>query len=815
MTKIKNINLLFFFIYYSIFGFLINIIFKGKFFEFLYENGFEVILKYIFVGNTTWLLKHVRMADENFYYLYFSFFIFIIGIYFLINLRKIIFSRNFIIKNDFFDSSKLNKKEVFIYVMLAAGLSLFLELSIIRIHSSYLHFFSFLKNISLISCFLGLGVGYSLKNFKLYSLNWIFPLFALQIIMLFFLNQTPVATILINPIAEQLTMGQDTARGISHLLLIYIFIVFIYLLNAMCFVPIGHLISKLMSNVESLTAYGLNLVGSFLGILFFVLLSFLLTPPVVWILVSFLVFLFITKNSFQKNLLSTICVLLLTIILTMDLEKPLSFSELKEKKQTIYSPYQNITIEHIASPLNPVIIQSSHLFFQAILNLSEDLTFKNDMDVHESKRIMGHSIHIDHEREFYELPYLIFNKKPEKILIVGSGAGNDVAAANRFNIQHIDAVEIDPVIADVGAKYHPEFPYDNEKVNLIINDARSFIKDTKNKYDAIIYGLLDSQTNLSSKGGIRLDSYVYTVEAFIESKNKLNENGFIYLSFFVQTPELGYKIFKMLEKSFGYKPLVLKSEVNDRYVFVTTKNKMNLNFEKLKYFKKYEVFNKENLFKIDLSYDDWPFIYMPSKVYPITYLSIVFLLLISSIFFINKITKIKSNKFSFTCFFLGAGFMLIETKSITETAKIFGSTWLVTSIVISAILLMAFIANYLVIKRIKISSFQTYFLLFLSLLLGYYFPTYGFELIQKDIVKVVLPVILALPILFSGLAFSKELFKLNSVSQALSSNILGAMFGGFLEYNSMYFGLSFLYVIAGFLYLSAFVFSLSKFKIVN
>ena len=99
MNKIKNINLLFFFIYYSIFGFLINIIFKVKFFEFLYENGFEVILKYIFVGNTTWLLKHVRMADENFYYLYFSFFIFIIGIYFLINLRKIIFSRNFIIKN--------------------------------------------------------------------------------------------------------------------------------------------------------------------------------------------------------------------------------------------------------------------------------------------------------------------------------------------------------------------------------------------------------------------------------------------------------------------------------------------------------------------------------------------------------------------------------------------------------------------------------------------------------------------------------------------------------------------------------------------
>ena len=206
---------------------------------------------------------------------------------------------------------------------------------------------------------------------------------------------------------------------------------------------------------------------------------------------------------------------------------------------------------------------------------------------------------------------------------------------------------------------------------------------------------------------------------------------------------------------------------------------------------------------------------MPSKVYPITYLSIVILLLISSAFFINKVTNIKTSKFSFTCFFLGAGFMLIETKSITEMAKIFGSTWLVTSIVIGVILLMAFIANYLVIKKIKISSLQTYLLLFLSIFLGYYFSSYGFDLIQKDIIKILFPLILALPILFSGLAFSKELFKLNSISQALSANILGAMFGGFLEYNSMYFGFSFLYVIAGFLYLSAFVFSLSKSKIVS
>ena len=65
------------------------------------------------------------------------------------------------------------------------------------------------------------------------------------------------------------------------------------------------------------------------------------------------------------------------------------------------------------------------------------------------------------------------------------------------------------------------------------------------------------------------------------------------------------------------------------------------------------------------------------------------------------------------------------------------------------------------------------------------------------------PILLTLPILFSGIAFSKEILKINSTSQALSANILGAMFGGFLEYNSMYFGFGSLYILAGVIYLLA------------
>ena len=203
---------------------------------------------------------------------------------------------------------------------------------------------------------------------------------------------------------------------------------------------------------------------------------------------------------------------------------------------------------------------------------------------------------------------------------------------------------------------------------------------------------------------------------------------------------------------------------------------------------------------------------MPLKVYPLTYFFVVIILILSSIMFLNRIIKIKKTDFSFICFFLGAGFMLIETKCITEMAKIYGSTWMVTSIVIAVVLIMAFVANLLVIKKIRLKVLHVYSLLIISLFVGYFSSLIGFNLINQKIFNLFFPIILTLPILFSGIAFSKELSKLNSASQAISANILGAMLGGFLEYNSMYFGFSSLYFLAGFLYLLAFLFYFIKYK---
>jgi hypothetical protein len=69
--------------------------------------------------------------------------------------------------------------------------------------------------------------------------------------------------------------------------------------------------------------------------------------------------------------------------------------------------------------------------------------------------------------------------------------------------------------------------------------------------------------------------------------------------------------------------------------------------------------------------------------------------------------------------------------------------------------------------------------------------------------------IITLPLFFAGVAFSTELARSTSVGVALGSNLLGAMLGGCLEYNAMYFGYRSLYVVALVIYAAALVTSLA------
>jgi len=755
-----------------------------------YENGFNNILLTIIKSESPSRIQNlVAQLDQSFFKVMISSMLFIIMCFLLLKSKEIIFSKNFynFFKTEEFDEKKL-KTNIYILIAVAAGLGLFLELSIIRIHSSYFQLFAYFKNLSLLSCFLGLGVGYSFSKVKFYSLNWTFPIVALQVSFMYLLKDTPVTLFFQNPISEIWNMGQARAVGFIHIVLIYFFISVIFLLNAVAFVPLGHLVAKLMYNCDTLKAYSYDLIGAIFGIVIFTILSFVWTGPMVWLTISFTVLIYLQHNLNLNIKFNCLSFILLTLCLN-------TFND--SSKMELHSPYQYVSVKFNTNQSAPISIQSNNLWLQTPINLSTK--FYQDQNTH--------------WHELYNIPYTSSQKNFQKILIVGSGAGNDVATALRSSNAIIDAVEIDPLVADLGIKFHPEQPYSNKRVKLTINDARNFIKNTETKYDLIVYSFLDSHASLSSKGGVRLDSYVYTAESFFEAKKKINKNGIIFLSFAISTEEMGNKIYKMLKMNFDLDPIILTGNENQAnqifkegiYAFIVSDKKIDLDLSNT-YFVETNLFkDKEFYNNVDISTDDWPFFYMSYRIYPISYMILISVIFVISLAFLKKQTKMSYKNFSFTSFFLGVGFMLMEKKGITELAKIYGSTWVVVSVVITAILLMAYFANLLVIRKIKINVSTIYFFLMLALLISYLATFINFYNYPTLLLKFLVPIILTFPVFFSGLAFSKELLSYGSTANALSCNILGAIVGGLLEYNSMYFGFKFLYLLAILFYFFAYM----------
>ena len=72
-------------------------------------------------------------------------------------------------------------------------------------------------------------------------------------------------------------------------------------------------------------------------------------------------------------------------------------------------------------------------------------------------------------------PYELFGAGQfQHALIIGAGSGSDTAIGLKYGqVGHIDAVEIDPVIARLGAEFHPEQPFSDPRVAVHIDDGRS------------------------------------------------------------------------------------------------------------------------------------------------------------------------------------------------------------------------------------------------------------------------------------------------------------------------------------------------------
>jgi spermidine synthase len=674
----------------------------------------------------------------------------------------------------------LPERRIGLWIALAAGLGLYLELMIIRWHASCFQVFAYFKNISLLACFLGLGIGYAHGPRRPVLTPLVLPAIALQFAALYALRFSSLQSQLNNPVAEQLTLGLQTGHNFRQLAIVYGFLIMLFVFNALCFVPLGHLAARLMLRTGRLVAYSWNLVGSLAGIALFTGLSFLWAPPAAWLVVGaagVLAFLWRARRSLVIPSVASVAVALAVLAAPFD-----------PTLLDVYSPYQIISCKMM--PDEPTRLQVNHVYYQRMV----DLSGRVKLDYRRGKDAAFH----------YNFPYWLM-EQPDDVLVVGAGTGNDVAAALRHGAHHIDAVEIDPAILYYGRKLHPEQPYADARVHAIINDARSFMRHTDRRYDLIVYGLLDSHTLLSTVSNVRLDSFIYTVEAIQEARKLLKKDGMLALTFCVLSEPLAKKLYLMVKDGFdGQEPHVFRAHYDGGYTFFDGPYATHLELDPELAKREVTAALRESPIKADVSTDDWPFLYMPVRQYPVSYVVMVVVLLVVSLLVIRQLVPGAGRGFSLACFFLGIGFMLVETKGITELGLTFGNTWHVIAAVIAGILLMAFLANLLRMHVKRVNLVLNYGLLAGVLVLGLLLPERVFGAMPVVVAKVARTALLTVPLFFSGLAFSSELAVFATVDVALASNLLGSMTGGLIEYNSMYFGFHALYLFALAFYAMAF-----------
>jgi hypothetical protein len=155
-------------------------------------------------------------------------------------------------------------------------------------------------------------------------------------------------------------------------------------------------------------------------------------------------------------------------------------------------------------------------------------------------------------------------------------------------------------------------------------------------------------------------------------------------------------------------------------------------------------------------------------------------------------------------FFLGAGFMLVETKSVTEMSLLFGSTWNVNLLVFSSVLVVILVANILTMRGRVWPVPRLFAALFVALGAAVVVPASALLSLGTLGQWIVGGMLVAMPIFFAGLIFATLLARSDDARVSLAYNVMGAVFGGVLEYSSMMFGIKALYLLAACAYAVAF-----------
>jgi len=691
-------------------------------------------------------------------------------------------------------------------IFLISILGLFLETLFIRWIGTEIRIFAYLQNTILVVCFLGLGIGMFTSSKPIEIKQTLLPLTIFLLVM-----AIPIARSALGSISEMLSslgdfliwnadqttdLGKRIIFVITGLALTY----GVMVLLVDIFVPLGRILGRLMNASSSpIWAYSVNIFGSILGTWSFALLSFLYQPPFVWFLITAgLLAVFILWSHHNKRL--NFVLLALTIVFSW------LASQAPGSLKVVWSPYQKLVVRQSeANWLGDYQIDVNNVGYQAIIDLSE-------ARVSMHPEMFAPALH---GMSQYDMP-LLLHPNPTLVLIVGAGTGNDVAGALRHNVASVTAVEIDPAIINIGRELHPEEPYSSPKVNVVNDDARSYFATTSEKYDVISFGLLDSHTTTALTNA-RLDHYVYTKESIIQAKSKLREGGIMTLTFDAQKPFIVDRIASVLEEVFDQPPLVFRISLSHYggggVMFVTgdwetIQKQLRANDLLAAY-----IQNQQKAFPLEIPHttrvitDDWPYLYLQAAKIPILYFLLIGLMVI--VYFRSQrkwqanINVSWRNRTFWHFFFLGAAFLLLEVQNISKAAVVLGNTWQVNTVVISSILAMALLANWIAYRFPKLSLPLIYTLLVGACLALYFIDVARFGFLPYPMKAAIVGGLTSLPMLFSGIIFVRSFAKAKEKSNALGANLIGALVGALLQSITFVIGIkALLLVVAGFYLLS-------------
>jgi SAM-dependent methyltransferase len=668
-------------------------------------------------------------------------------------------------------------------VFLASFLVLFLEVALIRWMPSYIRLLAYFSNFILLASFLGIGVGCLLAPARTRLFVW-FP--ALQAIVVgaayFFRLEIAV------PTSGAIYFSSGTAEQVvvveSRMLLPLVFVIV-----AALFATLAQRMGREMAALPPLRGYTINLLGSLAGVIAFGVISWLQLSPAWWFGAAFAAALPLLLSgepsdapSFRPNVPVAANVLLLAI--SLGLVHAMA-------RGALWSPYYKITVSQQGPD---TVVEVNNIFHQSMAPVVQ-------------------------KEYFYQWPYMVFGDTFENVLVLGAGSGTDVAAALRHGAKHVDAVEIDPVIVRLGRQYHPDRPYSDPRVTVVTDDARHFLRTTTRKYDLVVFALIDSLTMQSSFSGVRLESYMFTEESFRAVRDRLAPDGILVVYNYFRERWLVDRLANIAAQAFGHEPWVHVHEARaylgvlmagPRLATLTTDPVVP---ERVTAFGQSHAPSPARVHRrdpsVEPSSDDWPFLYLRNRHMPRHYVEVLVLILVMSIVVVTAVVRVvdrgnpSAHGWRWQFFFLGAGFMLLETKSIIQFALLWGSTWVVASLAITSVLAMALAANYIVSKVEIVRPWLVGGILLALLALNFLIPVGRLTFESRVVESIVYAALMFSPIVCAGLLFGSAIKGSTSLPQDYGTNLLGAMVGGVGEYLSLVTGFRMLLVVIALCYIAA------------